>query len=377
MNILFINYEYPPIGAGAANATKNIAKSFVKLGHKAVVITSSYKEYRGEMNENGIHVIRVPSIRKKKSESNIFEMISFVLSGFMNLNKIIDKYNIDYSIVFFSIPCGPLGLFGWLSRKIPYIISLRGGDVPGTEPGIEFIQKVIAPLRRVILRKSISIIANSQGLADLSVKHDPYEVDVIPNGVDVDFFYPDDSKKDQNVFRFLFVGRFQKQKNLFLLLDKISKIETNFELHMVGDGPLKEDLVVLSKELNIYNRIIWYGWVDKEELREIYQAADCLINPSLYEGMPNVLLEAMACGLPAIASNVEGNNEVIIIEKTGFLFDLDEPERFLDLLKYVTIEQSHLKKMGETARINAVEKYSWIKTTSDYVKILNNMKRLY
>jgi glycosyltransferase involved in cell wall biosynthesis len=372
--IILINYEYPPIGAGAGTATYHIARALAHQGHIPIVFTSKYRDMRGLIKEEGILIYRCFTFRKKKWESNIFEMASFLLSGFLTLPRIIKDERVDAAIIFFSLPCGPLGLYTHFLFGLPYVVSLRGGDVPGNEPSLDKFHKFFKPLRRLILKNSIAVIANSEGLKHLSEKKDPYAVKVIPNGVDFHFFTP--RQKTHRVTRFLFVGRFREQKNLFYLLKQMNilsrKIHKNFELHLVGDGPLKAELQKYSRKLSIRNKVFWHSWCDNERLKCYYQNADCLISTSKYEGMSNVLLEAMACALPVVASNVIGNNTLVKHGETGFLFALQRPEEFQKAIFNILNNNDLIYNMGQKARSYVEKEFSWDKMTKEYVKIIDS-----
>lgn len=378
MNILLINYEYPPIGAGAATATKAMAKEFALLNHKPVVVTSSYQNYKGFIEEEGIRVYRIPAGRKFKERSGIVQMFLYILSSLFYLPGIIKKEKIDRAIIYFSFPCGPLGLYLKLFFKIPYIVSLRGGDVPGTEKSLDLIHKILQPIRRTVFKKSIAVIANSNGLKELSEKADPFPVQVVPNGVDTDYYTP---KKNQHnkEFQFLFVGRFQPQKNLFYLLDTFYSLKQKsnipFQVILIGDGFQRAELEEKVKSYNLESIISFKGWQDKEKLREFYRTSDCIINPSLYEGMPNVLLEAMACGLPVIASNVAGNDMLVEMGVNGFLFNLENPEKLIEHLLYFQENPKKAEEFGKISRKIAEEKFSWKSTVTSYLEILNSYKK--
>jgi len=372
VKILLINYEYPPIGAGAANAAYKIGKSMVHMGHDVYVLTSSFKHLKGRCIEEGIEIFRCKTIRKRLSQSNIFEMFVFVASAFFILPGLLKREKIDAMIVFFSFPCGPLGWWGKLVANVPYVISLRGGDVPGAEPYLDFIHRMLKPIRHNVFQKSLAIVANSEGLKMLSQKADNFPVKVISNGVDTDFFKPSNKKSKKTVF--LFVGRFQNQKNLFFLLEQMDaakcKVKEEFELHLVGDGPLSLVLKNHADKLKIKDRIFWHGWCSKEELRQHYKSADCVVNPSLYEGMPNVLLEAMASGLPVIASRVPGNETVIKHEETGFLFDLKQPDGFIKAVCRIIKDKDSAKSMGQRARKWIEKEFSWDRVAEGYIGLI-------
>ena len=376
MNLLFVNYEYPPIGAGAASASKHIAEEMTRQGHFVGILTSSFGKLKGESKEGSVIVYRCKSLRKKQFQSNIFEMLAFMVSSSFALGKLIKKWKIDHLVVFFSFPGGPIGLVGKLFYHKPFVVSLRGSDVPGAEPGLNAFHFFLKPLRKLILRKSDAVVANSNSLMQLAYKSDPMQYLVIPNGVDTTYFYPlSESENDPQTVRFLFVGRLQRQKNLFFLFDCISELKKkttkSFVFSIVGDGPIRKELEAYAIKLGINEHIEFHGWLDKSELLPLYQKSDCILNLSFNEGMSNVLLEAMACGLVAIASNVAGNDVLIEHNWNGFLFDLKKPEKLIELLLKVVDDRKLIKPMGIKARMQVVEKHSWQRVAAEYIKLLN------
>ncbi|MFT6435713.1 MAG: glycosyltransferase involved in cell wall biosynthesis [Candidatus Azotimanducaceae bacterium] len=370
---LLLNYEYPPIGAGAANATYHMAREIVRLGHSCTVLTSSYNGLKGLSLEEGIEVHRVPAIRKSSSRSNLLEMMSYLLSAAVSLKRVLNQQPITGSIIFFGFPCGPLGLILKAIFKIPYVISLRGGDVPGTEPSLYWIYKLLAPIRRLVYRNSLSVVANSNGLAGLSTLSDPYPVDIIRNGVDVDFFYPRASRHD-DILKILFVGRLHSQKNVDFLIQAFSefqKLSPNARLSIVGQGPEQQNLENFVKE-NRLSGVEFLGWRSKEQLRELYCSADCLVNPSSYEGMPNVLLEAMACGLTVVASDSTGNNEVIDSGRTGLLFPLLDKDALVSIWKSLESDPKTGQDLSTNARQEMVTHYSWTTVATQYLEYFDD-----
>jgi glycosyltransferase involved in cell wall biosynthesis len=304
--------------------------------------------------------------------SHVIEMASFLAAGLMFVPAIVRTHQVDGAIVFFSMPCGPIGLVGRWICGVSYIISLRGGDVPGAEPSLNFLHRFLCPIRRTILKNSIAIVANSNGLRKMAETADPFPVRVIPNGVDTEFFIPARSKPPRNerVLRILFVGRFRHQKNLPFLFRQAARLAaTTFELHLVGDGPEKQRLEGLAGKLGIASAITWHGWLPPAALLKVYQSADCLVNPSLYEGMPNVVLEAMACGLPVIASSVPGNDELVREGETGFLFDLQEPDSLMNAFGHLMNDRDLCARLGANARNRVTKNFSWSNVAQAYLAL--------
>ncbi len=380
-NILFINYEYPPIGAGAANAGYYFALNMKAQNINVCVLTSAYKSLHGRTIEDGVTVYRINAFRTRKERSSIIQMLIYIISALIHLPFIIRKERPDVLIVFFGFPGGPIGLAVRLFRKIPYILLLRGGDVPGSEPELYFIHKLLTPLRRIIYKKSIAVAANSEGLRELALKSDPLsKIHVVPNGVDTSFFCPSEkSVPEQNHFNFIFAGRFCEQKNIETLINAFSKclsLRPAATLILTGDGHSYSRLKSLSASLNIDRYIQWPGWVNKTELKNFYLSSHCFVNPSVGEGMPNAVLEAMSCGLPVIGSNCIGNREIIIDGETGFLVESYNVEELLNRMILLFDNRQLCRKLGAKGRKLCVERYSWAAAAEKLCLLINkNLNR--
>jgi glycosyltransferase involved in cell wall biosynthesis len=372
MRILLINYEYPPVGGGAANATWEIARAMVKLGHEAVVLTARYKHRQPDTDNPKIKVIEVPAIRRRKDRCSIFEMTTFVISATLRIRGILRREKIEGMIAFFSIPCGPIAWWGWRATKTPYIVSLRGGDVPGNELSLASIHRLLRPLRRTVVRHARAIVANSPGLKAAAETVDPFPVEVIPNGVDTDFWHPPEERPPPPPFRFLFVGRFQTQKNLQWLFYKFAELASDstmppWQLHLVGDGPQRRQLELESHRLGLVSRIRWHGWLPRPQLRELYGHVHAVVNPSLYEGMPNVVLEAMSSGLPVLATRIAGNDAIVIPNETGQLFSLNSGDEFTRHAREWVMRPADPVQFGHAARSRVLSAYTWPDTAEAYL----------
>jgi len=143
------------------------------------------------------------------------------------------------------------------------------------------------------------------------------KIEVIPNYIDVDLFKPLDIPKEKN--RIIFIGRLEEQKNLFNLIEAITNLPA--KLVLVGSGSLKEKLKKFSKEKKA--NVEFKKNIANEKLPEELNKSEIFILPSLYEGCPKTLLEAMACGLSCIGTNVEGIKEILKHKENGYLCKTD------------------------------------------------------
>jgi glycosyltransferase involved in cell wall biosynthesis len=375
VNLLLVNYEYPPIGGGAANATFFLARTFSRRNITPVVLTSAFGRLSGYRDESGVHVYRVPALRKYIDRSRLTEMMLFPASAGMHVGRVVRKHAIERSVVFFTLPSGPLGYWMKRSYGIPYLVLLRGGDVPGHVPELNRIHRLVTPVRRLILSNAAAVIANDEGLAKRSMAADPYRVSVIPNGVDTDFFAPAQHTSHADGFHILFVGRFTAEKNLGHLLDQYAKLESAFpgkvSLRMVGDGPQMHEMKTYAAKVGLEKSVTWYGWAAKDQLRELYTTSSCFVNPSFYEGMPNTVLEAMASGLPVVVSDVPGNNTLVEDGRNGYVFDLKKPDAFFEALARMVQDPEGAASMGLQGRQTVVDNYSWDIIAEQFMKFLS------
>ena len=381
MRFLLINYEYPPIGAGAATATQAIAHNLIDLGHHVTVLTAKYRDLPKVRMEAGVLVRRVRCFRRRADRCSLLEMASFVMSALFSLVFVAAADRPNAGIAFFSIPCGPVALAAKALFGLPYVISLRGGDVPGLTPEVNRMHSFLRPLRRSVLKHATAIVANADGLRKLAETSDPFHVSVIPNGVDTEFFHPaaEPAKASAHPFRIVFTGRFQAQKNVSLLLDQCAALREHsvvpFELHLVGDGPLRTPLQKQADRLGLSELIVWHGWTPREQLRALYQESHCFVNPSFYEGMPNAVLEAMACGKPIVASCVAGNDAVVQHGTTGFLFPLDEPASLRQFLRTLIDDPIRAQEMGRSGRDWVKRDFSWNRVAAAYAALFEHQQQ--
>lgn len=140
-------------------------------------------------------------------------------------------------------------------------------------------------------------------------------ISIIPNYIDTAKFYPTANEKIKN--RIIFVGRLSKVKNIYNLIDAVEK--AGIDLDIYGAGELEQDLKEYIRGRHVKIRLM--GIVPNDSLPTVLNKYKYFILPSLHEGMPKTLLEAMACGLICIGTNVGGISEVIVDRENGYLVE--------------------------------------------------------
>ena len=188
-----------------------------------------------------------------------------------------------------------------------------------------------------------------------------------PNGVDTELFAPKtplSKPREHGGKKIVYVGRLTHQKNLFRLLETIKKVQNQQPviLDIIGQGALAGDLQ--HRAANLKLAVKFWGTVPHQKLPAMLNAADLFVLPSLIEGHPKALLEAMSCGLPCAVSNCDGNRTVIMPGETGLLFDPRDVSGMASQLARLLNDRSYAIALGKAARRHILSKYD-LKTLLD------------
>jgi len=371
--LLLINYEFPPLGGGAANATDNTARELAALGGEVLVLTSAFGDLpRLERRADGVEIRRIPTLRRRRDRSSVVEMLAFLASSLVMAPWIAARWRPDATIAYFGLPCGPAAWVVKALSGVPYVVSLRGGDVPGFQyDGISLYHRLAGPVIGWLWRRSAAVVANSEGLADLARRFAPDQaIAIIPNGVDAARFSPAGSEKDGDRLSLLFVGRVVRQKGLDVLFEALASLPSGTRgrigLTIVGDGPARPELEAQAARLGLSERIAFRGWLGRDELPAAYRAADAFVFPSRDEGMPNVVLEAMAAGLPVVATRIAGNRDLVVEEETGLMLDADDTPALAAALARLAGDPALRRRLGEGGRRRVVDHFSWRAVAAAY-----------
>lgn len=239
-------------------------------------------------------------------------------------------------------------------------------DLDGRSRKYRFIRRLCAPFVKRFVAVSIDLKAwleRSIGLAGDRVTH-------IVNGVDCERFRPG---RADAIRRSLglgddalvvgTVGRLEAVKGQELLLrawplveERLPKASRALRLVLVGDGSRRAALEALARELGIADRVIFAG--ARADVPEALRAFDVFVLPSLNEGISNTILEAMACGLPVVATRVGGNPELIDEGVTGRLVAPTDPAALADAIVAIAADEATRQRMAQAAREQAVQRFS-------------------
>jgi glycosyltransferase involved in cell wall biosynthesis len=262
--------------------------------------------------------------------------------------------------------CAVLRVFH-LTGAIPAVLARRRFGVPfATTYGFHYdrLARTTARafmhrrLERIVLAEADAVIVTTPELAAYVTSHarSPAAVHLLPNAVDTARFRPAPRPAPATA-TVLYVGRLAAEKNLAGLIAAAAKLRGRLAvtLRFVGDGPLRGELAAEAARAGVPLDLV--PVVDHGRLPSVYVAADVFVLPSFTEGHAKVLLEAMSCGVPCVASDVGGNRAAIADGRTGLLVDPADPGALADAIERLVTDRELAGRLGEAARRDVVARY--------------------
>ncbi|MBS4050051.1 MAG: glycosyltransferase family 4 protein [Methylomonas sp.] len=256
--------------------------------------------------------------------------------------------------------------------KIPLLITARGTD-------INLISNFTIPRKMIVWASKIArfnlAVCEALRRRMVDIGFDETATGVYRNGVDLNLFHPffmrDEMRQKWNVRRHLLisVGYLIERKGHHLLIEAMSSLP-DYELFIVGDGEWREKLELLAKQHAVQERVRFIGEVPQQQLPELYNIADALVLASSREGWANVLLEAMACGTPVVATRIWGTPEVVQAPEAGVLCKERSVQGIIEAVECLFDNYPDRQKTRQYA-----EKFSWQETTEGLLALISEVNR--
>lgn len=380
MNILIVNYEYPPLGGGGGVATKDLAQQLAKR-HTVHVITSAFRDLPKNETFEGVHIHRVPVFgRVRLPTATIVSMLTFVPSAFLKGVFLCRSVQFDVVNGQFVLPSGVPA--AWLARfcHVPFVLSLIGGDLYDPSKGV-------SPHRHGILRALIRSIAR-QARGITAISHDTKKraqqlhgitqpITVIPIGL-VPRSVPDANREQLRIAEGLAavsIGRLIPRKGYDTLI-RAWELVPSGSLYIIGAGPLREKLTKLIKSLGLAKRVHLLGAVPETEKQQLLRAVDVYVSAASHEGFGIVFLEAMDAALPIVAPNEGGQTDFLEHEHEALLVDSSRPEAIARAVQRIADDETFRRCMSERNR-EAVKNFYIEHTTEQFEEVLKQATATY
>lgn len=362
---ILISQFLPKWVGGTEIATYHIAKKLSKKGHEVHVITSLDGAFLKRECLEGfiVHRVRIYKIR-----------LIGILIYYANVFKVLVKIGPDIAISQSIFSSFPALILKCLAK--PYVVWGRGTDVY-----LNLENKFWNFLGFFVLKKANAVVALTNDMRKRLTAIRGNDVYVIGNGVTLEKFEikKEDARKMLGVndeqFVIMCIANLRPEKGINFLITSIKKVLTYDKralLLLVGSGSMLCELKNLVKTLNLDENVHFLGKIDNNVIPLYLSAADIFVLPSLSEGLPNALLEAMAAGLPIIATRVGGIPYVVEDGKNGLLVNPGSPSDLTEKILLLMRSPELMKKMSETNREKS-KSYSWENVVSQLEKLLNKV----
>ena len=362
------NYEFPPIGGGAGKANLCLLKQYADRDDLMIdVLTSAPKPgFTTEKFADNITIYKVGVHKKNLHFWRKTEVAEWLFKAGFRYHALLRKNSYDLAHAFFAFPTAYLCLRS--ARKLPYIISLRGSDVPGYNVRLRIDYKLLSPLFRRIWKSASVLVANSKGLAELAGKFMPeLGIGVINNGIDTEIFYAGPAKSITQPVKVLTVCRLISRKRIDLLIETVAEAKelgVDIQLNIAGQGNLMHRLEKLARKLAVAERVNFMGRVPTEQMPQLYRDNDIFVMSSAHEGMSNAMLEAMACGLPIVTTRCEGIEE--LIANNGIVVDRPGAGLIARAIKALVDDSARYEQMSAAA-VKQAQQFTWSSAAGQYL----------
>lgn len=362
----------------------NEAKSLVKKGFEVHVLTPHNEGALYEEVMNGIYVHRFRWWEPKPFKALVYfrglkdymRLVTYFISLFYNLLRINRKYNIEIIHAHSVIPTGFVGAIVAKLMHVPLFITAHGMDVYNFEKF--FIFRRIISFSFNMSKKSIAVSNDLvEKMNSLGVKKD--KITLLINAVDTDRFKPlknyDIRRKygiENEDILILFVGYLDVFKGVYETIESfclVNNKNSNTKLMMVGEGPKENELKLKISEWSLENDVIFTGDIEPAKVHEYYQAADIFLLPSHVKGVPVVVIEAMACGLPVVVSNTEIINDGI----NGYLVPIRKSELTAERLNRLIDSKNLREKFKKESLITIGNEFNIDNKVEKLIQLYRNI----
>ena len=366
--VMVISQFYPLLG-GAEVQAQQLARELLRRNMNVFVVTRKLKGVPRYQSIDGIPVYR----EIRTIPLGILWGISYMMSVFLFLYRRRNEYDIIHCHIVQGLHTVIAVLFKYLFNK-RVLVKMSSS---GITSDLKLLREV--KLGRFLLRwiRKVDVIVSVCRQSSREIAESGFPPDVlveIPNGIDTKRFVPGKRDVRNDIRNITYIGRLDGFKGVEYLLagfkDLLSRLD-DVRLNIVGSGPEERRFRKLAEELEIQEKVYFKG--RREDIVNELQMTDVLVFPSLSEGMSNVLLEAMSCALPIVATSVGGNADLIRDGENGILVPPANAKSLSDALFDLFTDSTKAQRLGVKARETVERYYSFERVVNDYLELYDRL----
>ncbi|MBK8750316.1 MAG: glycosyltransferase family 4 protein [Candidatus Competibacteraceae bacterium] len=347
----------PPPSGGMANQTRQLARLLDESGlHVELVqVNSPYP----------IWISQVPIIRA------VFRLAPYLVQLWRVTRRVRLMHIMANSGWSWYLFVTPAVWIGWL-RRVPVVINYRGGEAE------TFFSRAWRWVRPTVVKADLVVVPS--GFLEAIFARRKIKTKIVPNIIDLQHFYPSEVQHDREL-HLLVARNLEPIYDIATALKAFALLKKDFpstKLSVAGSGPLRLELGKLADSLGIAESVTFTGRLDNAQMAELYRSVDLLLNPSLADNMPISLLEALACGVPIVSTNVGGIPCLVEEGQTALLIDPGDAEAMAKAATRILRDPI----LAASLRVNGLalaQNYAWSKVReqwfSAYAGVLQGKSR--
>ncbi|MFP4020087.1 MAG: glycosyltransferase family 4 protein [Halanaerobium sp.] len=380
MKIAIFTDTFSPEINGVTKNLDRLLNYFSEAGIEYLVFAPETEPRIENIHEK--HVVRMKSLN-----FFLYPELKFSLPNYLKIKSKLVEFNADLFHLITPFNIGLTGLYAARQTDTPLVASYHTNfDQYLDYYQINFLEKAAWKYLRWFHDQALRNYCPSEETKKALAKRDFINLDIWGRGIDAELFSPEHRSQQfieenglTDKISLLYVGRLAREKNLSLLVESFKRLNQKYkkkiELIITGDGP---ELKRLQKELP--DNVIFTGFKNGLELSQIYASADIFAFPSVTETYGNVVIEAMASGLPVVAVMAGGVKENLINNYNGLAVESNDAAEFTAKLEELIVNQRLRKLLAHNARQYALEE-SWDqvfeKLDRSYQKVIKDYQSVY
>ncbi|MBS4195805.1 glycosyltransferase [Lederbergia citri] len=341
------------------------------------------KKWLDYYNEQGIETINISfdTHRDEEDRSNwewvktTYLKVKFPnkLAYFLTIPELKKILNTEKPDIFHSHYISSYGVMGALANYHPYVVSVWGTDI------YDFPTKGILNKKMVsyALKKADVICSTSEAMKHETNKYTNKPIEVTPFGVDTNVFAPLNLNRNKDIIVFGIVKTMDESYGINYLLQGYARFKETVgpekykktHLKIVGGGPLLSELKQLAQNLGIVEQTTFTGRIPHGEVPAVINEFDVFFVPSILESFGVAAVEAQACEVPVVVTDVGGLPEVMLDNETGFIIPMRDADSISQKMEFFMEHPEKISEMGKRGRENVMEHYSWQENANRMIKI--------
>lgn len=343
----------PPPNGGMAMQTQQLARLLESEG-VAVNLLATNGPYRPALAG------RIPVVRA------LFRLIPFLFDLWRLAGRVDVIHLMANSGWSWQLHSAPTLWLGWL-RATPVVVNYRGGEAQ------TYFQRSFRRVRPS-LKKAADIVVPSGYLQEV-FKQFGETTRVVPNIIDRELFHPSASSPSPNTFTLVITRNLEPIYGIDTAISAFAQAyskDSSLRLRIAGSGPSENSLKALARKLGVDEAISFEGRLDRQEIVALYGEADAMLNPSTVDNMPNSVLEALACGLPVISTDVGGVPFIVDHRQTALLVPPGNISTMADAICELKGDAALRDKLRDNG-LAQIEQYTWPRVRQQWLDVYTRL----